>query len=193
VRADQTPDDVSGSDELDPVSIFAEKPEIATLGFVRVNGRNTMKALSIRQPSAWEIVQGIKVVEFRSWSTKHRGRFFIHASKTIEKKRLETEQKWLAKYGKELPEDWSLGGIVGIATLADCVQRTEPSLLRQVYDDLLSNRPPPGTESRPDSEWFGASYGYILADARPLPSRLRLQHTTIDDDGAGNLVTLMVS
>jgi len=137
-----------------------------------------MKALSIRQPWAWEIVQCIKVVEFRSWSTRYRGRFLIHASKTFKKEKLAEERKWLAKYDKALPDEFQLGGFVGIVTLADCVERTEPSLRRQVYDDLFGNRPPPGTAPRPDSEWFGDSYGFILTDAKPIsfepyPGQLR--------------------
>lgn len=38
-----------------------------------------MKALTIRQPWASLIALGIKQVETRSWSTKHRGRIAIHA------------------------------------------------------------------------------------------------------------------
>ncbi|NBF09766.1 ASCH domain-containing protein [Pseudomonas sp. Fl4BN1] len=40
-----------------------------------------MKALSIRQPWAWLIIHGGKDVENRSWHTKYRGRFLVHASK----------------------------------------------------------------------------------------------------------------
>ena len=144
-----------------------------------------MKALSIRQPWAWEIVQGIKVVEFRTWSIKYEGRFFIHASKTIEKDRLTGEKSWLERYGKDLPEDWSIGGIVGIATLVECVQRVEPSLWRRVYDAIDRDRPPPGTVPRPDSKWFKGSYGFILADVRPLqfePYRGQLGFFNVPDD-----------
>lgn len=147
-----------------------------------------MKALSIRQPWAWEIVQGVKVVEFRSWKTHYRGRFLIHASKTIDKKRLPEERTWLAGYDWVLPDDFEKGGFVGIATLADCVQRTEPKLWWQVYDDLFGNRPPPGTAPRPDSEWFKASYGFILTDARPLPFnryRGQLRFFNVPDDLCG--------
>src|SRR5438045_8559495 len=40
---------------------------------------HTMKALSIRQPWAWLIVNGHKPVENRSWSTKYTGKLLIHA------------------------------------------------------------------------------------------------------------------
>ena len=38
-----------------------------------------MKALTIRQPWASLIVEGVKTVETRSWNTKHRGSLAIHA------------------------------------------------------------------------------------------------------------------
>ena len=41
-----------------------------------------MKALSIRQPYAEQILRGSKRIEYRSMPTKHRGRFYIYASKT---------------------------------------------------------------------------------------------------------------
>lgn len=40
-----------------------------------------MKALSLRHPYAELIVQGLKTIELRSWNTKHRGKFYVHASK----------------------------------------------------------------------------------------------------------------
>lgn len=50
-----------------------------------------MKALTIRQPWASLIAEGVKTIETRSWATKHRGPLAIHAS-------------------KRRPEDWSVGG-----------------------------------------------------------------------------------
>jgi len=39
-----------------------------------------MKALSVKQPYAMLIVQGLKTIEVRSWETKHRGDLLICAS-----------------------------------------------------------------------------------------------------------------
>ena len=39
-----------------------------------------MKALSVRQPWALEINDGIKNLEFRTWNTHHRGPLLISAS-----------------------------------------------------------------------------------------------------------------
>src|SRR5438045_3194340 len=39
-----------------------------------------MLALTIREPFVFEIFEGIKVMEYRTWPTDHRGPLAIHAS-----------------------------------------------------------------------------------------------------------------
>jgi hypothetical protein len=48
-----------------------------------------MKCLSIKQPHAELLVSGRKTIELRTWNTKFRGEFLIHASKKIDKKACE--------------------------------------------------------------------------------------------------------
>ncbi len=68
-----------------------------------------MKTLSIKQPFAELILQGRKKIELRKWSTKFRGEFLIHSSKSPDIAAME-------KFGfSELP----LGFIVGKAKLID--------------------------------------------------------------------------
>jgi hypothetical protein len=43
-----------------------------------------LKAISIKQPYANQIISGEKTVEYRSWTTKHRGDLLICASKSPE-------------------------------------------------------------------------------------------------------------
>ncbi len=43
-----------------------------------------MKALTLHQPWASLIAEGVKTIETRSWSTKYRGPMAIHAAKTAE-------------------------------------------------------------------------------------------------------------
>ena len=102
-----------------------------------------MKAISIRQPWAWLIVNGYKDVENRTWSTKHRGPILIHAGKTLDPYFDEIRQDVLAQR-VEFPDAKHIerGGIVGQANLVDCV-----------------------TES--SSEWFNGPYGFVLEDAQP--------------------------
>jgi hypothetical protein len=40
-----------------------------------------VKALSIRQPWAWLIVNGQKDIENRCWKTHFRGKIYVHAAK----------------------------------------------------------------------------------------------------------------
>jgi len=109
-------------------------------------------ALSIRQPWAWLIVNGHKDIENRDWRTPFRGRFLVHASKTITRKgydecRAQCEEflPFTTRYNWPAFEDLQLGGIVGEATLIDCVQ-DHPSPFKQ-----------------PES------WGFVLANSKPLP------------------------
>lgn len=109
-----------------------------------------MKAISIRQPWAWLIVNGYKDIENRSWRTKYRGPVLIHASqgvKSIEYVRAcNLIHQKLREHGIPLPpiDQLQTGGIVGIATITDCVEES-------------------------DSPWFFGEKGFVLADAKTLP------------------------
>ena len=104
-----------------------------------------MKAISIRQPWAWLIVNGYKDVENRTWYTSHRGPLLICASKALDPYFDEIRRDVLAQ-GVEFPdaEHIERGGVVGQVNIVDCV-----------------------TES--SSEWFNGPYGFVLEDAQPLP------------------------
>jgi len=45
-----------------------------------------MQILSVKQPYAILLVSGIKKIEYRSWSTRYRGKMLIHASTSETKK-----------------------------------------------------------------------------------------------------------
>gem|GEM_PF-3775002 len=78
-----------------------------------------MRALSIRQPYAEEILRGIKTVEYRSRKTGIIGqRFYIYAASKI------PEQADTAKRFKKLGQEVGglpTGGLVGTAKFAKCV------------------------------------------------------------------------
>lgn len=87
---------------------------------------STLPCISILQPYAWLIVNGFKDIENRGWATKFRGRILIHAGKTYSRK---THAEYVADFEDDdidiqLPpfEQMQLGGIVGSATITDCVQ-----------------------------------------------------------------------
>lgn len=107
-----------------------------------------MKALSIRQPWAWLILNAGKDIENRDWPTRFRGRILVHASKGM------TRAEYASAYGAAMIADQRIlmpefdalerGGIVGSVEIVDCV-----------------------TES--DSPWFFGLHGFVLRDPRQLP------------------------
>lgn len=78
------------------------------------------RALSIKQPWAWLIVNAYKDVENCSWRTKHRGSLLIHAG--LDKSQFnDDEAEYIkAKYGVDIPTELELGGIVGLVDLVGC-------------------------------------------------------------------------
>jgi len=58
------------------------EPLLDTLDWCgEVKTRYTMRALSVKQPWAWLIVNGYKKIENRNWPTSFRGRIYIHAGR----------------------------------------------------------------------------------------------------------------
>lgn len=97
-----------------------------------------MKALSLRQPYAWLVVNGWKLVENRTWKTNHRGPLLIHASQKIDLEAMEDLSSYLRSMGEEPPASlhWT-GGIVGMVDLVDC--QTGPDRLN--HDQLQDYTP----------------------------------------------------
>lgn len=87
-----------------------------------------MRVLSIKQPWATLIVKGYKTYEFRSWNTKYRGEFLIHASKTVDK-------EYFNKFN-DLNIDFPLGVILGKATLVDSIPVT-----KEFENELIKESP----------------------------------------------------
>ncbi len=72
-----------------------------------------MKVLTIKQPFATLIAEGLKEYEFRTWKTKYRGEFLIHAGKGIDKEAM--------KRYEHLNLSYPTGQIIAKVTLTDCV------------------------------------------------------------------------
>jgi len=107
-----------------------------------------MKALSIRQPWAWHILNSGKDIENRSWKTNYRGRVLIHASKGIGNvKEFDAANEFADRIAgnKYMPgvNRMMRGGIIGSIEIIDCVTNS-------------------------DSPWFMGEYGFVLRDPRPL-------------------------
>lgn len=91
----------------------------------------TYKALSVRQPDAWFLVQGIKTCENRTWNITHRGTLIIHAgSKAM------TKDDWV--YLRDICEQLELpvpnpgdphlqtGGLISTVYLAEVTDKPDP-------------------------------------------------------------------
>lgn len=93
-----------------------------------------MKALSIRQPWAWLIVNGLKSLENRTWATNFRGAFLVHASHQPDmnqKEYSELRQAVHDDFDVWMPEniaDLPCGGIVGQAEIVDCVSEVSEEI-----------------------------------------------------------------
>jgi hypothetical protein len=103
-----------------------------------------IKALSIRQPWAWLIVNGYKDIENRSWQTRYRGPVLIHTGRLLGAEEKADCYHVRKKFGIDVPSSFDLGGIVGIATIIDCVDHSR-------------------------SPWFNGPFGFVLVKVQPLP------------------------
>lgn len=112
-----------------------------------------MKVISVRQPWARLIVNGLKPIENRDRICNYRGTLYIHASKTYDKTAnfrkilimIDDIDIYNTFVDSEI-EDCEMGGIVGKVQMVDCV-------------------------SKSDSPWFSGKYGYVFTDPQVLPFR----------------------
>lgn len=73
-----------------------------------------MKVLTLKQPWATLVAEGIKKYEFRSWKTNYRRKILIHAGTGIDKKELE-------KF-KDLNLEFPYKRILAEVELEDCLE-----------------------------------------------------------------------
>lgn len=126
-----------------------------------------MKALSIRQPWAWLIVNGYKDIENRSWNTKFRGQVLIHAASTKP-----TPGEWYeaqriaSSLGIAFPsfEEMDKGGIVGYATITGtCESSSSPWFFGPVGFQLSGAKTLPFQPLRGRLSFFESGYGVVAA------------------------------
>lgn len=83
-----------------------------------------MKALSVKQPWAWLIVNGHKDVENRTWKTNHTGPLAIHAGLKFDMLGYEWVQERFPDMWMPKPADFDRGGFVGTVNLVNCTRDT---------------------------------------------------------------------
>lgn len=112
------------------------------------------KALSIRQPWVWAILNAGKDIENRPRRFNYRGPICLHASLYKQKKiefdtfvdlaRLMSQADNWAGPWIPFPDEMERGGIIGTAEIVDCVDHS-------------------------DSPWFFGPYGLVLRNIQPVP------------------------
>lgn len=117
-----------------------------------------MKALSIRQPWAWLIAEGIKDVENRTWRTPYHGPLLIHAAKGCSRAEYEAARMWVylhldpavwMRCAHQMPGLNALnrGGFVAVAELVECID----------------------AKIACSSPWFEGPIGFVLRNAQRIP------------------------
>lgn len=92
-----------------------------------------MKVITIKQPWASLIAEGIKKYEFRTWKTNYRGEILIHAGKGVNKKAI-NEYKSL---------DFPSGCIIAKANITDCIKVDDEFRNKhkeKVYSNVINDK-----------------------------------------------------
>jgi hypothetical protein len=129
-----------------------------------------MKALSIRQPWAWLILNAGKDIENRSWPTKLRGRFLVHAASGMTNEEYCDGLEFAMRIAdiqllrdlpsfQEMKQKWC-GGLIGSVELVDCVESSA-------------------------SPWYMGQIGFVLRSPQSwpfIPYKGRLQFFAVPDE-----------
>ena len=102
-----------------------------------------MKALSIKQPWASLIAEGIKDIENRTWKTNFRGRIYIHVS-SPKKFNVQMTDEQTVKAFSVLTDGMNgklhFGAIIGEVDIVDCVMGHESIWAeKDCYNWVLAN------------------------------------------------------
>lgn len=76
-----------------------------------------MKVITLKQPWATLVAEGLKKYEFRSWKLNYRGEILIHAGKSIDKEAM-------LKF-KSLNLEYPKSQIVAKVIIEDCIELNE--------------------------------------------------------------------
>lgn len=91
-----------------------------------------MKVLSLTEPYATLIKNGIKTIETRSWKTNYRGKLYIHASSTKIPKEYKENMELMSLVDTS---DLNYGRIICSCDLVDCVEMND-----EFIEDIKKNK-----------------------------------------------------
>ena len=119
-----------------------------------------MKVITLYQPWAILIRDGRKLIETRSWTTKHRGILGIHAGKTVDTRACET-------FGYD-PYTVPTGAILCTVNLYDVIEFPSNKVVPDLYGDYSHGR-----------------FGWMLKDVKvlepPIPAKGQMGLWNWDD------------
>ena len=167
-----------------------------------------LRALTIRQPFAWQIMTGEKPIEYRSWKNEYRGLLLIHVSSKVKLSRAEAAE-WPAANvygvilgsvvldrieGQEGDYEWCLRDPRPLAEPIRCVGglglwKPKEAVLAAIPNlaDLLKDAPPTKKRRGPSPNWRQPrparnpptnSLPSSSPDARPRPNNPRARWGT---------------
>ena len=116
-----------------------------------------MKALTVNQPYADAIVEGIKKYETRSRRTNIRGRVAIHAGKKQIKAPAVYRRLWELLYLKAGATSQRFGAVIGTVEIVDCVPVEEIVEKLDETERLLGDYSP-------------GRFAWVLKNPRKLPT-----------------------
>ena len=90
------------------------------------------KVLSLIEPYATLIKNGVKTIETRSWKTNYRGKLYIHASATKIPKEYEKNKELMSLVDIN---NLNYGNIICSCELVDCIKMTD-----EFINDIKNNR-----------------------------------------------------
>ena len=121
-----------------------------------------MKVLSIKEPFATLIKDGVKLYETRSWKTKYRGEIYIHASLGLSK------SDNVERATKYLKSDIKPGYILCKCILEDCIPMTDE------FIDYINNETNESDYGRYSNERFAWKLKLVEVLDEPLPAKGKL-------------------
>ena len=100
---------------------------------------NELRALSVRQPWAWAIIQGYKDVENRTRSTSFRGRLLIHAGLKVDPRGFQF--LWEKGLHRRVPDELPRGQLIGTVELLDVLDGYPSDWAVRGHRHLVLRRP----------------------------------------------------
>ena len=142
-----------------------------------------MKAITIKQPWAQLICEGVKDIENRTWPTKFRGRVLIHAGVKIDENTIDSIGRINGEIARKTWFDvndkkFSLGAIIGSVEIVGCLIN-HPSIWAEktnipTIGDVLEDIHFLGKAQKPNP----LIYNWVLANPikfeKPIPCKGKL-------------------